>query len=163
MPTDVCPKRFFCGFGTVSDDSTNANVAGFKPTQCPEGQFCLYGTGKSDATVPGLVKPQVCIAGTICNAGSGEPTGTKMCDPGYYCVPACKHSFDPAKGEKCTAYKIPVQKPADKGYFVKNKASVAQTPCPIGYYNDAVKQTQCLVCKAGHYCPDLKMKDTDLK
>ncbi len=142
---------FYClsGSNTSTPHSTfynpNTNLS-YIGNICPKGYYCEEGS----------ITPQPCPAGTFNSEyGSDSLSDCSSCTPGYY----CEGTGNPAPTGKCLdgyycvggSY-TSTQHMAEPGYFAVSGAS-NQTACSPGTYNMDHRQTSCLDCPEGFYCP----------
>ncbi|RUS80256.1 hypothetical protein EGW08_011985, partial [Elysia chlorotica] len=130
FPTGSCQAGWFC-----TSNSSSATPSSPEGGQCVAGQYCPEGSSA----------PTSCDPGTFCQTdGLAAPTGN--CSAGYYCILGAYTSTptDGTTGDICPT-----------GHYCPESSGVV-SPCPMGYYLDAVQQvdlSDCKLCPAGQYCP----------
>ena len=102
--------------------------------ECEPGFFCDLLFRNSTAA---------CDAGTFQDAR--EETECKLCQAGFYQIDNGSAAFDFLPQPRRTACE-----PCAAGYMCPNAGEEA-VPCPLGWYNNADKQTKCYSCSAGQY------------
>ena len=138
----ICPEGYYC-LGTDT------------PIPCPQGYYCEEGTGLDWLPCPegtygsreGLsisTQCSECSGGYYCNDSAlTSPSG--QCSPGYFCnsgiVTATPSSDDQGIGGEC-----PIAHYCPTG-------TINPQPCDAGSYNPSPRQSNCLECPQGFFCP----------
>ena len=141
--TGLCDAGFFCSGGATSPRPTDEATEG--GDICPMGAYCPEG---SDS-------PMLCAAGTYNPvSGASDSAACVNCDAGMFCTVSgsatptglCVAGFVCAEGSSSgTAV------PAGPGSFAP-AGSAQAIPCPVGTYQPASQQAECLACDAGSVC-----------
>ncbi|KAJ1432528.1 hypothetical protein B484DRAFT_327254, partial [Ochromonadaceae sp. CCMP2298] len=154
LPRGLCDAGYYCISGSNSSrpsyidfTATNLSSVGALCTTghyCPEGSIyptaCAAGTFNTYLGSDSVVDCQACPAGFYCE-GTGNDYPTAKCDQGYYCTGS---AF------------VSTQFETQPGHFTLTGAS-QQTECEAGTYTGLTKQTACVDCPEGFYCPDSGM------
>lgn len=135
------------GYKCISGASVPNPIDGTTGNICSPGKYCLERSSTELDCPSGTYSPSIglddsekcieCTYGKYCDAfGLTAPTGN--CNAGYYCDSG-SITAEPAEGICLEGYYCPI-------------GSAVAIPCDMGYYNDQIKQSECIACEEGSYC-----------
>eukprot|EP00742_Colponemidia_sp_Colp-10_P003709 GILJ01003948.1.p1 GENE.GILJ01003948.1~~GILJ01003948.1.p1 ORF type:complete len:3028 (-),score=382.13 GILJ01003948.1:230-9313(-) len=159
LPSNLCPRGFFCLNGTSSNQVNNGTYNPGWVNICPAQLYCNNGT-RSNITVSGdYTTAQSCYQGFSCAAGSYRPQGNDFCRAGEFCNPSRQPCL---LGHYCPINASSRAIPCDPGYYQDEIGAVACKKCPAGFVCPSSATTQPQVCTAGFICKSIGLsKEVD--
>lgn len=114
-------------------------IAAINVEECPAGFYCI----------PKAVTPIACPPGTWSAAGSGK---CQPCETGYYSTKGgSSYCIKCEQGHYCGTAELPPE-PCPLGFFNNELAQTQCSPCMPGTYTPAPGAVQCTICPAGSSC-----------
>ena len=154
---ELCPLGFYCPLGTVEPQLCPPNLVILDRgadsiadcETCPPGYICPAESAKAQDCPPGFYCPfneskQACPPTTFSMSVRAQNRSTCLpCPAGYWCLDEGMPTYETG--------------PCPVGYYCEEAVYVPE-PCPPGTFRNstgAENITDCELCPAGRYCPDV--------